>query len=313
MRKAALDAIHTLAREDERVVFLGTDLGAGTLDGMRREMPERFFMEGINEQNILGVAAGLAMEGFVPYVNNIATFITRRSFEQVAVDLCLHNLPVRLLASGGGLVYAPLGATHLAIEDLALMRAVPNMTVVAPSDAEEMKRVMRASLDVAGPMYIRFGKGGDPVVSRSDLPFALGTGVSMRPAGPILLISTGIMTARVLEAADRLAEDGLKAGVLHLHTVKPLDVAQLLGLAGQADLVVTVEEHSLAGGLGSAILEVLADHTPDGRLPRIRRLGLADRFPDRYGSQNAHLAEAGLTPEGIASAVKAAFAGTVSR
>ena len=130
MRKTCLDMVYELAQSDERVVFIGSDLGAGTLDSMRDTMPDRFFMEGVTEANIIGMAAGMALEGYIPYVNTIATFLTRRCYEQVALDLCLHNLPVRLIASGGGLVYAPLGPTHLAVEDLAIMRALPNMTAV---------------------------------------------------------------------------------------------------------------------------------------------------------------------------------------
>src|SRR5580693_31690 len=152
MRQTALDMVTELARRDARVVFIGSDLGAGAMDVFRAEMPDRFFMEGVSEQSIIGMAAGLAMEGFIPFVNTIATFLTRRCFEQVAVDLCLHNLPVRLIANGGGVVYAPLGPTHLAIEDMAILRTLPNMTVVAPSDAEEMRRTVAATMEVPGPV-----------------------------------------------------------------------------------------------------------------------------------------------------------------
>ena len=130
MRKTSLNCLYELAQQDDRVVFVGSDLGAGVLDEMKREFPERFLMEGVSEQHIIGMAAGLAMEGFNPYVNTIATFLTRRCFEQIAMDLCLHDLPVRLIANGGGLVYAPLGPTHLAIEDFAILRALPNMTII---------------------------------------------------------------------------------------------------------------------------------------------------------------------------------------
>ncbi|MBF0332441.1 MAG: transketolase [Alphaproteobacteria bacterium] len=302
MRKAALDTVHELAKADPRVVFVGSDLGPGTLAGMKRDFPERWFMEGVAEQHIIGMAAGLAMEGFLPYINTIATFLTRRCYEQVATDLCLHDVPVRLLASGGGVVYAPLGPTHLAIEDIAIMRALPNMTVVAPVDAEEMRRVMRASLDHPHPMYIRFAKGGDPVVSRPELGFTLGKAIAMRPPGEALLVSTGVMTAAALGAADLLKVAGIEAGVLHLHTIKPLDAAALIEAAADTDLVVTVEEHVRNGGLGSAVLEAFADH---GRpLPRVLRLALPDAFPKRYGSQASHLGEAGLTPEGIAESVR---------
>ncbi len=164
MRKTALNSVLKLAEKDERVLFIGSDLGAGTLDEFREKYPERFFMEGISEQNMIGMAAGLAMEGYIPYINTIASFLTRRCLEQIIIDLSLQNLPARLIGNGGGLVYAPLGPTHLAPDDLALMSAIPNMTVAAPSDAEEMRSFMEQSLEWPGPIYIRLGKGGDPVV-----------------------------------------------------------------------------------------------------------------------------------------------------
>jgi len=176
MRERCLKTIYELAQRDERVVFVGSDLGAGVLDDFRRTIPDRFFMEGVSEQNLVGVAAGLAMEGRVVYLHTIATFLTRRCFEQVAVDLCLHNVNVRLIASGGGCVYAPLGPTHLAIEDLTIMRALPNMAVVAPADAVEMVRFVRASLDHPGPIYVRVAKGHDPVVTTDTGPFEAQSG-----------------------------------------------------------------------------------------------------------------------------------------
>ena len=138
MRQTGLNMIHELAMRDPRVVFIGSDLGAGTLDKFKKEMPDRFFMEGVSEANIVGMAAGLAMDGCIPYIHTMATFLTRRCYEQVAVDLCMHKLPVRLIANGGGVVYAPLGPTHIAIEDMAIMRALPNMTVAAPVDADDL-------------------------------------------------------------------------------------------------------------------------------------------------------------------------------
>src|SRR5437763_5760285 len=165
MRATCLDMVHELAKRDKRALFIGSDLSPGLLADMKRDMPERWYMEGITEANVIGMAAGFAMEGYIPYVNTIATFITRRCYEQVAVDLCLHELPVRLIANGGGLVYAPLGPTHLAIEDIAIMRALPNMAVVVVADADEMKRFMEQSADWPGPIYIRLARGGDPVIS----------------------------------------------------------------------------------------------------------------------------------------------------
>ncbi|HZL59491.1 MAG TPA: transketolase C-terminal domain-containing protein [Stellaceae bacterium] len=301
MRQTALDTVTELARRDPRVVFIGSDLGVGTMDKFRAEMPDRFFMEGVAEQNIVGMAAGLAMEGFIPFVNTIATFLTRRCFEQVAVDLCLHNLPVRLIANGGGVVYAPLGPTHLAIEDMAILRALPNMTVIAPSDAQEMRRAVTATLDRPGPVYIRLGKGGDPVIARDDENFAIGKAILKRAPGQIGMISTGVLTERCLRAADRLAAQGIEAGVLHCHTVKPLDIDAVRGFAQGLRLLVTVEEHVATGGLGSAVADCLL--AAGGSLPPILRLALPDAFPRHYGSQDDLLEIAGLQPGPIAERI----------
>src|SRR5580704_216105 len=258
MRKRSLDMVHTLARRDERVVFIGSDLSPNLLGEMKKEYPQRYYMEGIAEANVIGMAAGMAMEGFIPYVNTIATFITRRCYEQVAVDLCLHDLPVRLIGNGGGYVYAPLGPTHQAIEDLAIMRALPNMTVTAVCDAEEMTRLMNASLDWPHPIYIRLAKGGDPVVSRPENGFAIGKAIPMGDgadgAADALVVSTGVATAGALDARQRLGDEGVRCRLLHVHTLKPLDADAIAAAARGVRLVVTVEEHSVIGGLGSAVL-----------------------------------------------------------
>src|SRR4051812_18754458 len=198
MRKTCVDMVYELAKKDKRVVFIGSDLSPGLLKEMKAEFPDRFYMEGVAEQNLIGMAAGLALDGFIPYVNTIATFITRRCYEQVAIDLCLHDLPVRLIGNGGGYVYAPLGPTHEAIEDIAIMRALPNMTVTAVCDADEMTRLMNASLDWPHPIYIRLAKGGDPIISREERGFAIGKAIDMidgeTGASDVLLIATGVAT-----------------------------------------------------------------------------------------------------------------------
>ena len=306
MRKTCLDWVYKLAKEDQRVVFVGSDLSPGLLGEMKQEMPDRWFMEGIAEQNVVGMAAGMAMEGLIPYVNTIATFFTRRAYEQIAVDCCLHNVPVRLISNGGGLVYAPLGPTHLAIEDIATMRALPNMTVVACCDAEEMKRFMDASLHWKGPIYIRLAKGGDPVVSRPERGFEIGKAIVMRAsseASPVVLMTTGVMTTNALQAAKMLESDGIDATVVHFHTIKPLDVAAVLGHARAARLVVTVEEGIAIGGFGSAVTDVLVDRLGPG-MPRVKRIALPDSFTKNYGLQNDLFEVFGLTPPQIARAVR---------
>ena len=304
MRKRCLDMVYALAQRDDRVVFIGSDLSPGLLGEMKKAYPQRYFMEGVAEANIIGMAAGMAMDGLVPYVNTIATFITRRCYEQVALDLCLHDLPVRLIGNGGGYVYAPLGPTHQAIEDLAIMRALPNMTVTAVCDAEEMTRLMSASLDWPHPIYIRLAKGGDPIVSRPEKGFAIGKAIDMgEDAGnaDALLVATGVATTAALEASKRLAEDGVRCRVLHVHTIKPLDSHAIVAAAREVRLVVTVEEHSVIGGLGSAVLEALAD--AGEAMPRVRRLGIGDEFAKHYGDQQKLMDVWGINAQGIAGAV----------
>lgn len=310
MRKTCLNMIHALAKRDPRVVFIGSDLSPGLLAAMKAEMPERYYMEGTMEAHVVGMAAGMALDGYIPFVNTIATFLTRRCYEQVALDLCLHDLPVRLVANGGGFVYAPLGPTHLAVEDIAIMRALPNMTVMAVADADEMVRLMEASLDWPHPMYIRLAKGGDPVVSRPELGFAIGKAIAMRETGarhPVLIVSTGVMTNRALAAADLLAKQGTACDVLHVHTVKPLDADAVEHRASNASLVVTAEEHTLNGGLGSAVLDCLAERLP-GCIPPVIRLGIPDRFPRNYGSQDELMELYGLQPPQIVDAIQRCLA-----
>jgi transketolase len=305
MRATCLNMVYELAKRDERPLFIGSDLSPGLLDEMRQKMPDRWYMEGITEANVIGMAAGLAMEGYMPFVNTIATFITRRCYEQVAVDLCLHELPVRLIGNGGGLVYAPLGPTHLAIEDIAIMRALPNMTVTAVCDAKEMVRLMNCTLDWPNPIYIRLAKGGDPVVSREENGFAIGKAIPMRKARAkrsIVLMATGVMTTNCLAAAELLAKDGIDVSVIHFHTIKPLDEDAILSFADGAELVVTVEEGVRIGGFGSAVTDVIVEKLGTS-LPPMLRLGLPDEFPHKYGLQEDLFELYGLMPAQIAASV----------
>lgn len=303
MRKMCLNMVYELAKQDDRIFFIGSDLGFGTLKEFKEEIPDRFFMEGINEAHVIGMAAGLAMEGKVVYVNTIATFLTRRCFEQIVLDLCMHNVNVRLIGNGGGLVYAPLGSTHLAFEDIALMRALPNMTIVAPADAEEMRRLMPLTVDHSGPIYIRLAKGYDPIVTDEKKGFEIGKGIQMRSGKDALVVTTGISLRLALAAADMLSKDGINIAILHLPTIKPLDKQALLDLAATTKAVVSVEEHTVVGGLGSAVAEVLAEADLNSGL-HFRRIGIPDVFPDQYGSQDSLMARYRITDESIADTVK---------
>ncbi len=309
MRQACLNMVYELAKKDKRVFFVGSDLGVGTLRRFKEEMPDRFFMEGISEANVIGMAAGLALEGKIPYVNTIATFITRRCFEQVVLDVCLHNANVRLIGNGGGLVYTPLGATHLAIDDLAILRAVPNMTVVAPADAEEMRRFMPLTVDHKGPVYIRLAKGNDPVVTTDRIPFEIGKAIPMREGSKGLLITSGITLKIGLEAAAILSKRGVEVSVLHIPTVKPLDKEAILLKASEVPVIITVEEHTLIGGLGSGVAEILAEAN-FSPAKRFKRIGIPDVFPDRYGSQESLMAHYHITSEEVVTVLEQLLAGS---
>jgi transketolase len=230
------------------------------------------------------------------YVNTIATFLTRRCFEQVVLDLCLHNVNVRMIANGGGVVYAPLGPTHLAIDDLAILRAIPNMTIVAPCDANEMARLMPLTVDHQGPLYIRLGKGGDPIVSTDAVPFQIGRALTLATGDDVLLVTTGITLKTALDAAASLKQDGIAATVLHMPTVKPLDVDAFMSHARRVDAIVVVEEHTVIGGLGGALAEVVAEAGFDPA-KRFKRIGIPDIFPHGYGSQASMMARCQITAE----------------
>lgn len=303
MRKTCLDLVYELAKKDDRIFFVGSDLGIGTLTQFKVEMPDRFFMEGVSEANLIGMAAGLALEGKIVYANTIATFITRRCFEQVALDLCLHNVRVRLIGNGGGFVYAPLGPTHLAVEDIAIFRALPRMTILAPADASEMRRMMPLTVDHSGPIYIRLAKGGDPIVTNDQMPFSIGRVFPMREGTDALIVSTGVLLKRALDAAELLSEDGIDAAVLHVPTVKPLGEDTIREYAARVPVIVTAEEHTVVGGLGSAVAEVLAEanfSTPKA----FKRIGIPDVFPDQYGSQDSLMAHYNITAEAICATVQ---------
>ena len=310
MRKTCLDMVYQLAKNDDRIFFIGSDLGFGTLKQFKEEMPDRFFMEGVSEANVIGMAVGLALEGKIPYVNTIATFLTRRCFEQIVLDVCLHNANVRLIGNGGGLVYAPLGPTHLATEDLAIMRALPNMTIVAPADADEMRRLMPLTVDYRGPIYIRLAKGYDPIVTTDDVPFEIGKAIPMREGTDALIVTTSITLRLALPAAQALSGSGIKAAILHMPTIKPLDVEALLDFAAPVKAVVTVEEHTIIGGLGSAVVEVIAEANFD-KPKKFKRIGIPDVFPDKYGSQDSLMAHYGITTEMIVSVIKQLLAESV--
>jgi transketolase len=297
MRDAFFAALGELAREDARVWALTGDLGIGLFDDFERAAPGRYLNVGIGEQNLVGVAAGLAYAGRVPFAYSIAPFVTSRPHDQIRVDVAMAGAAVKLVGVGGGLAYGYLGPTHHAIEDIALMRALPGMTVLTPADPAEAHRAARAALAVDGPVYLRLGKNGEPAVLPDDEPFVVGRAATLREGADVTLASTGAILPELLAAATALAAVGIEATVLHFGTVKPFDTSALLDAAARTGAVVTLEEHTIVGGLGSAAAEALAE---SGVPARLRRVGLPDTFAHAVGSREYLLDQFGLTGEGVA-------------
>ena len=302
MRNAFADELTRLGQADERVVLLSGDIGNKLFDRFKAAAPERFFNCGVAEANLMGVAAGLALSGLRPVAYTITPFITTRCLEQIRVDVCYHDAPVTIVAVGAGLAYASLGPTHHACEDIAFLRAIPNMTVVCPGDAFEVRAALRAALEQDGPVYIRMGKKGEPKVHDAvPAEFRLGRGLVLREGERVCLLSTGNMLPVAVEAGERLSEAGRSARVVSLHTVKPLDEALLADCFARFDVVATLEEHSLIGGLGAAVAEWLADRPP--QRARLLRFGTPDSFIKFAGEQDFAREHFGLTAEHVSHRV----------
>jgi transketolase len=265
---------------------------------MKEELPQQFFMEGISEQHVVGFAAGLAQEGFIPYINTIGTFLTRRSFEQVTIDIGLHNLPVRLLASGGGMVYAPLGPTHTAIEDFSLMLSVPNMKVFAPADAYEMENLLRSVVNDPNPHYIRFGKGGENIVTDKFLEFELIPKEFGDNNSKVIIFTTGIMLQHCLTAREILSQTAITVTVIHCSYLNNLSLENISQIMELASLVLCVEEHVPRGGLFTQLIhECIKFQISTSNLHQV---SLQGSFSHNYGSQADHLEFNGLTAPKIA-------------
>lgn len=301
MRNAFAREITRLAALDERIVLLSGDIGNKLFDAFKERAPQRFFNCGVAEANMVGMAAGMALSGLRPVAYTIAPFITTRCLEQIRVDVCYHAAPVVLVGTGAGLSYAGLGATHHSCEDLALMRALPAMTVLAPGDALELEAALRAALAHDGPVYMRIGKKGEPVVHERPPDLRIGKGIVVRAGQDICLLSTGNMLPAAVAASERIgAARGTPAQVVSLPTVKPLDEALLDSLFATFTIVATIEEHSACGGLGGAVAEWLADREPGRRAARLVRIGTPDAFFHDAGEQEHLRRIAGLSPEDIA-------------
>lgn len=304
MRNAFVRALTEVAGRDPRVMLLTGDLGYKIFDDFARRHPGRFINAGVAEANMVGVSAGLAMEGRKPFIYSIAPFTTLRVYEHIRNDLCYHRADVVVVGVGGGFSYGPNGATHHALEDIGAMRLLPDMTVVCPGDPAETEAAVEALVAHRGPSYLRLGRAGEPAVHRAPVMLRLGESLQVRDGNDLALISTGNMLATAAATADLLAQRGLRCRVLSMHTVKPLDGKTVAQAARETRLLATLEEHYLAGGLGGAVAEILASL---GIAARLRRFGAADRFAHLSGDQDYHREAHGLLPEQVARALEEAL------
>lgn len=297
MRNAFADEITKLAGIDERVVLLSGDIGNKLFDRFKERYPTRFYNCGVAEQNMISVAAGLALSGLRPVVYTITPFTTTRCYEQIRVDLCYHRAPVVIVGTGSGLSYAELGPTHHSLEDLSIMRVLPDMTVLAPCDDAELRAGLAGALQLSGPAYVRIGKKGEPRVHETLEGFRIGRAVTLSRGTDVCLIASGTVVATANAAAQALRERGFSAGVVSMPTVKPLDTACLSEAFATCRLVATIEEHSRIGGLGSAVAEWCTEQ-PQARAQHVI-FGTDDRFLHEIGSQEYARRVNGLALESI--------------
>ena len=300
LRVAFGETITELARTDQRIVVLDGDTGSSTrTDIFENEHPDRFFQMGITEQNMLGMAAGMATLGLIPIVSTFSCFIVSRAHDSIRVLIAQPKLNVKLMGGYSGLLAGMTGKTHLIFDDVSIMRSMANMTVVAPADEIETRQALTTIIDYPGPVYVRLTRPNSPIIFDDDYRFEVGKAVVVREGSDVTVFSSGTQTARAFEAAEILAEGGIDVHLVHVPTIKPLDVETIVAEARRTGRVVTTEEHTIVGGLGGAIAETLGEYAP---LP-IRRHGLQDVFGES-GPDDALLEKYGISPEKTANAIR---------
>lgn len=294
MRTEFIQELTELAKKDKRIFLITGDLGYNVIEDFIRSCPDQFVNAGVSEQNMTGTAAGLALSGKIVFTYSIANFPTIRALEQVRNDICYHNANVKIIAVGAGFTYGPLGSSHHGTEDLTILRALPHMTIVAPADAMEAREAAKAVVRHEGPVYIRISKS-DPVYQK-PVTFQLGKAITIKEGKDVALIAIGSMVADALKAGEELKKKNVSARVISMHTLKPLDVKAILKAAKETKAIITIEEHTIIGGLGGAVAEVLAENKIG--IPFVR-MGVPDTFSTYIGDQNYLKKKYGLTADNI--------------
>ncbi|NLY84877.1 MAG: transketolase family protein [Tissierellia bacterium] len=299
-RDAYGEALKELGEINENIVVLDADLSGSTKTSVfQKAFPNRFFNVGIAEQNLIGTAAGLATAGKIPFASSFAMFATGRAFEIIRNSVCYPRLNVKIAATHAGLTVGEDGATHQALEDISLMRTLPNMVVLCPADAVETKQCIFKAVEYDGPVYIRLGRAKVPVIFDENYEFQLGKGVQLKDGKDITIIATGVMVERALRASERLMEEGISARVINISTIKPIDKDIIIKAAKETKGIITVEEHSIIGGLGSAVAEVVAESHPT----KVIRIGTMDTFGES-GDGFELLDKYGLSVDNIVNKAK---------
>jgi transketolase len=305
MRDRFIYELIEIAKVDKNIILITGDLGFGVLDNFVEEFPAQFINAGVAEQDMTGIATGMALEGKTVFTYSICNFPTLRCLEQIRNDACYHQANVKIVAIGGGFCYGPLGISHHATEDLSIMRALPNITVVAPGDIMEAAAATRAVYNTSGTCYLRLGRGGEKKVHERDINFKIGKAIQLFDGDDIALISTGGILGNAFKARERLDNIGLSVGLYSMHTLKPFDREIVEDIAERVKLIVTIEEHTLIGGLGGAVSEILAQ-MPQPRA-RLQMVGLPGCFSSVVGDQEYLRKVYGMSVEGIVEKVKGTF------
>lgn len=300
MRTTFVNTLLELAKKDKRVVLITGDLGFSVFENYIEQLPNQYLNAGVAEQNMTGIAAGMAMEGKIPFIYSIVPFSTMRNFEQIRDDICYQGLNVKIVGVGSGFSYGQFGHTHFGLEDVGILRTIPAITIFSPGDPLEVTFATRETLKINGPVYIRLGKGGEPLVHKNNPSLVVGKGVVTQKGKDIVIFTSGIMLPFAMRVSE-LLNNKLSVSVVSMHTIKPLDQELIVNLSKTVKGVFTLEEHTVIGGLGSAVAEVIAEN---GVSTIFKRFGSKDAFNKVSGNQNYMRKANGLMPDQIASAIE---------
>lgn len=304
MRNTYLNELYQLAEKDKRVLALLADNGVIVFDKFIEKFPKQYLNYGISECEMIASAAGLAACGKIPFVYTMATFLAYRGFEFIRDMVCLQNLNVKIIGTGAGVAYSGLGPTHHATEDLAILRAIPNLIIFSPGSPEDVKNAIHASYEIEGPVYIRLAHNKESEIYHGKHKFQAGKGIILHDGKEMTLVGTGSIMCEVQKAAERLQNEGISVHVINIHTIKPFDRAIIIKAAQETNAIITVEEHNIIGGLGSAVAEVIAE---ENLQVKFKRVGLPDTFAKGYGTHTEVKEMNGLGTQDIYEACKAMF------